>query len=310
MGKIFIVDDDIYLLKKLELFFQRSGHEVAVTEKPLLALELAEKFEPDIIVLDIVMPEFSGWDVLDGIGRSTRLLAVPVILLSSLGDVRQKVRGLRGGAQDFIAKPFESEELLARVEGMMSRRAQDLDGLQGRLEIHPLSEVLPYLEQNTKSGLLEVRAELENGDVALNRGRLVFASFGKLHGVPAVLALLSLKRGYFYFHPRDRVDGDGGLDEDSQALVLLNAWVEDELAGLKTYRVRPDAPLLLGTHIPHAPASYECIPMVAILRYIQENPGAPFDQLLSAGLHAPRIVSLGVAWLIKENAIVVEDGLT
>ncbi len=310
MGRIFILDDDVYLLKRLELFFERAGHVVSVTDQPAKAVELAESFEPDIVVLDIVMPDVSGWEVMAELSRRPRLLAVPVILLSSLGDVKQKVRGLRGGAQDFIAKPFEAEELLARVEGMINRRAQSLDGLQGLLEIHPLSEVLPYLEQNAKSGLLEVRSEGESGEILLGRGRLCSAHFGKLNGVPAVLALLALDHGRFYFHPREVTESGRDFEEDIQSLVLSAAWIEDELAGLEAHWVDEDAALALGPNIPHAPANYKMIPMVAILRFIQEQPGVSFGRLLAEGLHAPRIVRLGLAWLVKENAVRIETDLS
>ena len=124
MGKILLVDDNPDILMVLRVTFEVAGHEVIATEDPREVLALAERNAPDAVVLDVMMPGRSGWEVLREIRERPALVTLPVVLLTALADVQDRVKGLRGGADDYQTKPFDPEELLARVEGLIARRGQ------------------------------------------------------------------------------------------------------------------------------------------------------------------------------------------
>ncbi|MBI2155193.1 MAG: response regulator transcription factor [Candidatus Rokubacteria bacterium] len=119
MPRILIVDDEPEMVRGLEDNFRFEGYQTlaATTGKDGLALALRET--PDLILLDIMMPEMSGWDVLRALRQ--RGLDVPVIMLSARGEEVDRVLGLELGADDYVTKPFSLRELLARVRAVLRR---------------------------------------------------------------------------------------------------------------------------------------------------------------------------------------------
>ncbi|MDO4453789.1 MAG: response regulator transcription factor [Eubacteriales bacterium] len=109
MSKILIIDDDTYINDMLEKVLMREGYEVFHTYSGTEALLFLEKCKPDLILLDLMLPGLSGEEVLP------RISDIPVIVLSAKVDVRDKVALLMNGAADYMTKPFETEELLARI---------------------------------------------------------------------------------------------------------------------------------------------------------------------------------------------------
>jgi CheY-like chemotaxis protein len=124
-GNIMIVDDNPANLKLLEDMLRQHGYEVRSFPRGRLALAAATQEPPDLILLDINMPEMNGYDVCDQIKASQRLSGIPVIFLSALNAIENKVKGFRSGGVDFISKPFQFEEVQARVETHLKlRRSQ------------------------------------------------------------------------------------------------------------------------------------------------------------------------------------------
>lgn len=118
MIKILIIDDDKELTELLIEFLTKFKYEIVVYHNPLKALEYLKKKETDIILLDIMMPEMDGLQVLRKIREYSE---VPVMMLTAKGDVSDKVVGLELGADDYLAKPFEPQELLARIQSILRR---------------------------------------------------------------------------------------------------------------------------------------------------------------------------------------------
>src|SRR4029450_750951 len=110
--------DDPDLALALRLLFTRAGHVVKEVPDGRAALREAYAERPDLVVLDVGLPEMDGWQVLE---RLRDLSDVPVLLLTAHGQEAEKVRGLRGGADDYLTKPFANNELLARVEALLRR---------------------------------------------------------------------------------------------------------------------------------------------------------------------------------------------
>ena len=114
-GDIMVVDDNPANLKLLEDILAQQGHEVRSFPRGRLALAAAMKKLPDLILLDINMPEMDGYEVCNRLKATGELSSIPVIFLSALSETKDKVKAFRSGAVDYISKPFQFEEVHART---------------------------------------------------------------------------------------------------------------------------------------------------------------------------------------------------
>ena len=119
-GDIMIVDDNPANLKLLEQMLSREGHQVRSFPRGRLALAAAAKNPPDLILLDINMPEMGGYEVCERLKSDPGLSPIPVIFLSALNEIPDKIRAFRAGGVDYVAKPFQFDEVRARVETHLS----------------------------------------------------------------------------------------------------------------------------------------------------------------------------------------------
>lgn len=125
LGNIMIVDDNPANLKLLEDMLRQDGYEIRSFPRGRLALAAAHQEAPDLILLDINMPEMNGYEVCRQLKAHETLSGVPVIFLSALNSTEDKVRGFQSGGVDYISKPFQFQEVQARVETHLKlRRAQ------------------------------------------------------------------------------------------------------------------------------------------------------------------------------------------
>ncbi|MDD4170018.1 MAG: response regulator transcription factor, partial [Desulfotomaculaceae bacterium] len=115
MSLILIVDDEVNVLQLLKYTLSKEGYQVISATNGREAIMLAEEKEPDLIILDIMLPEIDGYDVLRILKANRQSAPIPVIMLSALGEEVDKVVGLELGAEDYITKPFSPRELIARV---------------------------------------------------------------------------------------------------------------------------------------------------------------------------------------------------
>jgi len=116
--RILVVDDEERILNFLQSKLKASGYEVLTASNGLEALEKAQLQEPDLIVLDLMLPKMDGFEVLKQLRSFS---GVPVIILSARGDDEDKIKGLGLGADDYLPKPFNPDELVARVKAMRRR---------------------------------------------------------------------------------------------------------------------------------------------------------------------------------------------
>ena len=125
--KILVVDDDKNICELLRLYIDKEGYQTVVAYDGKQALKLFEEEAPCLIVLDVMMPELDGWQVCREIRKSSD---VPIIMLTAKGETFDKVLGLELGADDYVVKPFESKEIVARIKAVLRRtgtRAQASD---------------------------------------------------------------------------------------------------------------------------------------------------------------------------------------
>ncbi len=118
MTKILIVEDEAGLRQGLEINLRHESYETAVAADGEEAVRVFHAENPDLVLLDLMLPKRSGFEVLDHIRKMSK---VPVILLTARGQETDKVRGLRGGADDYVTKPFGVQELFARIDAVMRR---------------------------------------------------------------------------------------------------------------------------------------------------------------------------------------------
>jgi two-component system phosphate regulon response regulator PhoB len=121
LKRILVVDDEKDVTELLDYKFRQAGYSVRALNDPLRAIGLARDFRPDLILLDLMMPELTGIQLLRMIRSDALLQDTPVILLTAKGETVDKVRGLETGADDYVTKPFDARELLLRVQSLLRR---------------------------------------------------------------------------------------------------------------------------------------------------------------------------------------------
>ena len=180
--RVLIVEDDSGIADFLQLELEHEGFEVLHAEDGRKALELFESGAPDIILLDIMLPKLNGLEVLRRIRKTSR---VPVIMLTARGDTLDKVSGLDSGADDYLAKPFEIEELLARMRAVMRRNEANDEPLKLRgIELNRNSMEVKINKERialSKTEYLLLKTFIENKNVVLSRDKIISAVWGENH---------------------------------------------------------------------------------------------------------------------------------
>lgn len=117
-GKILIVDDDTNICELLRLYIEKEGYSTVIAYDGIQALELFNKEQPNLVLLDIMMPKLDGWQVCREIRKTSDC---PIIMITAKGEVFDKILGLELGADDYVVKPFEAKEVVARVRAVLRR---------------------------------------------------------------------------------------------------------------------------------------------------------------------------------------------
>jgi DNA-binding response OmpR family regulator len=117
-ARVAVIDDDRMVREMLELGLSREGYEVQSASDGAAALDLVRRFDPEVIVLDIMMPKIDGITLLP---KLREISQAPILMLTAKGDTDEKVRSLSAGADDYLVKPFVFEELIARIQAKLRR---------------------------------------------------------------------------------------------------------------------------------------------------------------------------------------------
>ena len=133
--KALVIEDDKNIAELLRLYLEKDGFEVSIAPDGGKGLQLAEDEHPDVVLLDIMLPVMDGWQVCREIRRTSQ---VPIIMLTAKGETFDKVSGLEMGADDYVTKPFEVKELIARIHAVMRRTENSDSPAEKRLEYDKL----------------------------------------------------------------------------------------------------------------------------------------------------------------------------
>ncbi|HHX07937.1 MAG TPA: response regulator transcription factor [Chloroflexi bacterium] len=154
--KILVVDDEISLQETLTYKLQKEGYQVEVAGDGLTALELARSINPDLIILDVMLPGMDGFEVCRTLRQETN---IPVLMLTARDDEIDRVVGLEVGADDYLPKPFSMRELIARVKALLRRVRLMREEMGTAIQEENLPKIMPF-------GNLEI--DLTRREVRLN----------------------------------------------------------------------------------------------------------------------------------------------
>ncbi len=132
--KVLIAEDDNNIAELLNLYLKKEGYDTMVASDGAKAIELYRALHPDLVLLDIMLPILDGWAVLGKIRETDK---TPIIMLTAKGETTDKVTGLEMGADDYIVKPFEMKEVLARIHAVLRRTGEE-EGKAKRLSFENL----------------------------------------------------------------------------------------------------------------------------------------------------------------------------
>ena len=173
--RLLIIDDDVALNELLREYLERFGHRLAAATTATDGIRLLRRDRPDLLILDVMLPDADGMEVCREIRRESD---IPILMLTARGDVPDRVLGLEFGADDYVPKPFEPRELVARIETLMRRSRQPvtprlvsgdltLDSETRRVELAGAEVDLTSMEFELLRVLMESRGRVLTRDAVL-----------------------------------------------------------------------------------------------------------------------------------------------
>lgn len=134
---ILVVDDEQDLLDLIEYNLQKEGFNVLKAEDGLEGIEMVRKYNPDLVLLDIMMPKMDGMAVVERIRNDSTLKHIPIIFLTARGDEKTEVEGLDKGGDDYITKPISTAKLISRIKAVL-RRFEETTDISDKIEVHDI----------------------------------------------------------------------------------------------------------------------------------------------------------------------------
>ena len=125
VNRILIIDDEPDVTELLKYKLEQNGYVCQVVNNPLSFISVAREFNPNLIILDIMMPELNGLQLCKMVRSDPNMNTIPIIFLTARGEVEDRIKGLESGGDDYMAKPFNAKELLLRVGNILSRKGSN-----------------------------------------------------------------------------------------------------------------------------------------------------------------------------------------
>ena len=120
-GKIFIIEDEASIIQLVQHNLEKEGFIIASSENGNEGLKQLKKFEPNLLLLDWMLPDLSGIEICKNIRKDNKFKTLPIIMLTAKGEEEDKIKGLESGVDDYLTKPFSYKELLARIKAVLRR---------------------------------------------------------------------------------------------------------------------------------------------------------------------------------------------
>lgn len=152
-GKIFIIEDETSIIKLVQHNLEKEGFIVSSSENGNEGLKQLKKFEPNLLLLDWMLPDLSGIEICKHIRKDNKFKTLPIIMLTAKGEEEDKIKGLESGVDDYLTKPFSFKELLARIKAVLRRSNPEI--VSDSLEFEDLS--LDRVEKRVFRDNLEIK---------------------------------------------------------------------------------------------------------------------------------------------------------
>ena len=152
-GKIFIIEDETSIIKLVQHNLEKEGFIVSSSENGNEGLKQLKKFEPNLLLLDWMLPDLSGIEICKHIRKDNKFKTLPIIMLTAKGEEEDKIKGLESGVDDYLTKPFSYKELLARIKAVLRRSNPEI--VSDSLEFEGLS--LDRVEKRVFRDNLEIK---------------------------------------------------------------------------------------------------------------------------------------------------------
>lgn len=304
MAKVLVIEKDSVFAAVMEDRLRVAGHAVRVLADAAKAPTVAHDQQADLLVLDTGAEPAA--EAVQALRSQDATRSLPVLALSDRNEGADRVAALRAGADDYLARPFDPEELLIRAERLLGGRGAE-QMLQGDLATHPLWAVLQYLQQVRKTGSLRVRSGNTSGTVALRDGEPINARWQALRGREAFLALLGAEEGTFRF---DGSTPPTGAPEPLAVneLLMHSAWLKDELENRRQFLPGTGEPLqTLTSFPPRVGEEFGDLPLQRVLTRIHDEPGLRLFDLIAEETEAPMTTRLTIAWLVEHGLVSTRD---
>ena len=236
---VLLVDDSASVRNELGAALRSRGLNVTTADNGLLAISAALKQEPDLVLTDVEMPEMDGWTLLRMARARKKLAHIPIVFLTALSDDMSRLQGYRMGVDDYLPKTLPPDEIIARITGVLTRRAGNPNttesrGLRGDLQHVRLGSVLAFLEAEKKTGDLRLDDGDDHSVLRIVSGLLRdVKNLGRWQSPhDRVFELLSWEGGQFeFFQLSTPEESDGGpIETPITYLLLEHARREDEAA--------------------------------------------------------------------------------
>jgi CheY-like chemotaxis protein len=235
---ILAVDDSPVITEMIRDAFESEGYRVMVAEDGAQALKTALNEHPDLIIADIAMPGMDGWDLCGQIRSNPFTSFIPFIFLTTRTEAPDRIRGLQMGADDYLTKPFEMDELIARVQLIFQRMRTSQEALlvkdrnktlSGHTSEMALPDLLQMFSVNQKTGLLRIsKVGMPTGKIGLEKGSIIWAEFGRARGEKALYRMLTWEDAHFDVEPLMRPERDPGLPGSVEASLIEGMRQIDE----------------------------------------------------------------------------------
>jgi two-component system alkaline phosphatase synthesis response regulator PhoP len=169
--RILVIEDEVHIADGIQLNLSIKGYQVKVAKDGIEGLEQWRSWEPDLIVLDIMLPMIDGFSILKTIRQSDE--KIPVLILSARGDTKDKVKGLRYGVDDYLAKPFDLEEFLLRVDRLVKQKAWYDKADNGASQVYPMYDKETYQFGDNRIDFVSFKADCEAGNIILTDQEII-----------------------------------------------------------------------------------------------------------------------------------------
>ncbi len=228
-AKILIVDDNLESVKLVGLMLERRGYEIAAARSGAQALEKAQSENPDLVILDIMMPDMEGYEVCRRLRANPTTATLPIIMFTAKTTVSDKVAGFQAGADDYLTKPVHPEELASRVEAVLLRSARR----QAAAQLEMKAKILGFLGSKGGVGTTTLATNIA---VSMIQGpargkKVVLADMRS--GMAAAAIQLGLRRqvgiARLLEQPLERIDVkavEAQLEEHRSGVLVLGGQVE------------------------------------------------------------------------------------